>query len=74
MDHCIISIHHDRIVCKTIEKIALNFGEDYELSFSNGGDKNNNTITKISICDKMGLTLVDGLAEKIQLISWLLKN
>jgi glycerol-3-phosphate cytidylyltransferase-like family protein len=74
VNHCILSIDKDRTVCKTIEKIALDFGEDYELSFSNGGDQNNNTIPKRSICDQMGITLIDGLGDKIQSSSWLLKK
>jgi cytidyltransferase-like protein len=74
VNHCILSIDKDKTVCKTIEKIALDFGEDYELSFSNGGDQNNNTIPKRSICDQMGITLIDGLGDKIQSSSWLLKK
>ena len=31
VDHCILSIDKDRTVCKTIEKIALDFGGEYEL-------------------------------------------
>ena len=27
VDHCVLSIDQDRTVCKTIEKIALDFGE-----------------------------------------------
>ena len=74
VDHCILSIDQDRTVCKTIEKIALNFGEDYELSFANGGDQNNNTIPERSICDQMGINLVEGLGDKIESSSWLLKK
>ena len=74
VNHCILSIDKDRTVCKTIEKIALDFGEDYDLSFSNGGDQNNNTIPERSICDQMGITLIDGLGDKIQSSSWLLKK
>ena len=74
VNHCILSIDKDKTVCKTIEKIALDFGEDYELSFSNGGDQNNNTIPERSICDQMGITLIDGLGDKIQSSSWLLKK
>ena len=74
VDHCILSIDKDRTVCKTIEKIALNFGSDYELSFANGGDQNNNTIPERPICDQMRITLVDGLGDKIQSSSWLLKK
>ena len=74
VNHCILSIDQDRTVCKTIQKIALDFGEDYDLSFSNGGDQNNNTIPERSICDQMGISLIDGLGDKIQSSSWLLKK
>ncbi|MDB9895882.1 adenylyltransferase/cytidyltransferase family protein [Flavobacteriales bacterium] len=74
VDYCVLSIDKDRAVCKTIEKIALDFGSEYELSFANAGDQNNNTITERSICDQMGITLVDGLGDKIQSSSWLLKK
>jgi cytidyltransferase-like protein len=74
VDHCILSIDQDRTVCKTIEKISLGFGEEYDLSFANGGDQNNNTIPERPICDQMGINLVDGLGDKIQSSSWLLKK
>jgi len=74
VDHCILSIDQDRTVCETIEKIAIDFGSEYELSFANGGDQNNNTIPERPICDQMGIILVDGLGDKIQSSSWLLKN
>jgi len=74
VDHCILSIDQDRTVCKTIEKIALDFGSEYELSFANGGDQNNNTIPERAICDQMGVALIDGLGNKILSSSWLLKK
>ena len=74
VDHCMLSIDQDRTVCKTIEKIALEFGDTHNLSFANGGDQNNNTIPERSICDQMGVTLIDGLGDKIQSSSWLLKK
>ena len=74
VDHCVLSIDEDRTVCKTIENIALDFGNDFELSFANGGDQNNDTCSERPICDKMGITLVDGLGDKIQSSSWLLKK
>ena len=74
VDHCVLSIDQDRTVCKTIEKIALDFGDAYDLSFANGGDQNNNTIPERPICDQMGIILVDGLGDKIQSSSWLLKK
>lgn len=74
VDHCILSIDHDRTVCKTIEKIAFDFGNDFDLSFANGGDQNNNSIPEKPICDQLGISLVDGLGDKIQSSSWLLKK
>ena len=70
----LLSIDSDRTVCKTIEKIANEFGESYDLAFANGGDQNNDTIPERVICDKMGITLLDGLGDKIQSSSWLLKK
>ena len=64
----------DRTVCKIIEKIVLDFGADYDLSFANGGDQNNSTIPERPICYQMGITLVDNLGDKIQSSSWLLNN
>ena len=74
VDHCVLSIDQDRTVCKTIEKIVKDFGQEYELNFANGGDQNNNTISERSICDQMGISLIDGLGDKIQSSSWLLKK
>jgi len=74
VDHCILSIDQDRTVIKTIEKISQDFGQEYDLNFANGGDQNNNTIPERPICDQMGISLIDGLGDKIQSSSWLLDN
>ena len=74
VDHCILSIDKDRTVIKTIEKISQDFGQQYDLNFANGGDQNNNTIPERPICDQMGISLIDGLGDKIQSSSWLLNN
>ena len=74
VDHAVLSIDTDRTVCKTIEKIAKEYGSDYSLAFANGGDQNNDTIPEKSICEAMGIELLDGLGEKIQSSSWLLKK
>tara|TARA_B100000287_G_C20042555_1_gene547061 strand:- start:9 stop:455 length:447 start_codon:yes stop_codon:yes gene_type:complete len=74
VDHCMLSIDKDRSVCKTIEKIAQDYGEEYNLSFANGGDQNNNSIPERPLCEKLGITLEDGLGDKIQSSSWLLKK
>ena len=74
VNKAVLSIDTDRTVCKTIEKIANEFGETYDLAFANGGDQNNDTIPERAICDTMGIALLDGLGDKIQSSSWLLKN
>ena len=74
VDQCVLSIDQDRTVCKTIEKIARDYGATHVLSFANGGDQNNNTIPERPICDQLRITLRDGLGDKIQSSSWLLKS
>jgi len=74
VDQAILSVDKDRTVCETLEKIAKDFCDNYELAFANGGDQNNETIPERPICEKMGITLIDGLGDKIQSSSWLLKK
>lgn len=74
VDKAFLSLDTDRTVCKTIESIALQFGSEYELGFANGGDQNNDTIPEREICEKMNVKLIDGLGDKIQSSSWLLKK
>jgi len=74
VDKAILSIDKDRTVCETIASIANDYGQEYDLAFANGGDQNNNTIPERPICEKMGITLLDGLGDKIQSSSWLLKK
>ena len=74
VDKVILSIDKDRTVCKTLKLIFKNYSTEYELFFANGGDQNNDTIPERSICEKVGITLVDGLGDKVQSSSWLLKN
>ena len=74
VDNAILSIDKDRTVCQTIASIAKEYGQEYDLAFANGGDQNNNTIPERPICEKMGIALLDGLGDKIQSSSWLLKK
>jgi D-beta-D-heptose 7-phosphate kinase/D-beta-D-heptose 1-phosphate adenosyltransferase len=74
VDKAILSIDKDRTVCATLEKIANEFGASYYLAFANGGDQNNDTIPERQICDAVGIALIDGLGDKIQSSSWLLKK
>jgi hypothetical protein len=45
-----------------------------KLAFANGGDQNNSTIPEKKICEQFGIELIDGLGDKIQSSSWLLKK
>ena len=74
VDKAILSIDKDRTVCETIASIAKDYGQEYDLAFANGGDQNNQTIPERPICEKMGIALLDGLGDKIQSSSWLLKK
>ena len=74
VDKAILSIDNDKTVCKTIESIASEFGNEFDLGFANGGDQNNDTIPEREVCDMMNVTLIDGLGDKIQSSSWLLKK
>ena len=74
VDHCILSIDQDRTVCKTIKELYVKFGSDYEFSFANGGDQTNEICSERSVCEQLKISLVDGLGNKIQSSSWLLKN
>ena len=66
VDEVHLSIDKDRTVCSTISVI-----EPRITHFVNGGDQNNDTIPERTICEKLGIELVDGLGDKIQSSSWL---
>ena len=74
VDRVFLSIDQDRTVCKTLEMIYLQFRDTHQLAFANGGDQNNNSIPEVSICQSLGIELIDGLGDKIQSSSWLLKS
>ena len=68
-----LSVDKDRTVSKSIEKLHRDYNKKYYLAFANGGDQNNDTIPEKDICKELGIKLIDGLGEKIQSSSWLLK-
>jgi len=73
-DTAILSIDEDRTVCKTLQKIHNDYADKFHLSFANGGDQSVDIIPEKKICDELGIKLIDGLGDKIQSSSWLLKN
>jgi cytidyltransferase-like protein len=66
VDSAIIAIDKDLTVCETLRVIKPH-------CFTNGGDQNNNTIPEIDVCKELGIELIDGLGDKIQSSSWLIK-
>ena len=73
VDKAFISVDTDRTVCESIKKIHEEYHLEYELGFANGGDQNNNSIPEAPICKELKIQLIDGLGDKIQSSSWLLK-
>ncbi|MBT5012207.1 MAG: adenylyltransferase/cytidyltransferase family protein [Flavobacteriaceae bacterium] len=73
-DKVFISIDKDKTVSKTLEKIHNDYSNSYVLYFANGGDQDNKSIPEKTICDMLGIRLIDGLGDKIQSSSWLLNN
>ena len=74
VDEVILSTDKDSTVCETIKHISEKFGNEYELAFANGGDQNNDSIPEAPVCKELGVSLIDGLGEKIQSSSWLLEK
>lgn len=73
VDKVFLSIDEDRTVCATLQQIHKQFQNDYKMAFANGGDQNNHSIPEVPICEDLGIDLLDGLGDKIQSSSWLLK-
>ncbi|WP_396161745.1 adenylyltransferase/cytidyltransferase family protein [Flavobacterium sp.] len=73
VDQVFLSIDEDRTVCATLEYIHQQLHNDYQLAFANGGDQNNQSIPEVPVCKELGIELLDGLGDKIQSSSWLLK-
>ena len=74
VDFATLSIDKDRTVIESIKQIHSDLGENHSLYFANGGDQNNTSIPEARICEELGVSLIDGLGNKIQSSSWLLKK
>ena len=74
VDKALISIDKDKTQCATLTYLANTFKKEYDLYFANGGDQNNESIPEVPICEIYGIGLIDGLGDKIQSSSWLLKK
>ena len=74
VDKALISIDKDKTQCKTLANLADKYSSEYELYFANGGDQNNDSIPEVTVCREKGIMLIEGLGDKIQSSSWLLKK
>ena len=73
-DKAPVSIDKDKTKCITLADLADKYSSEYELYFANGGYQNNDSILEVSICKEKGIGLLEGLGDKIQSSSWLLKK
>ena len=73
VDKAFLSIDQDRKVCMTLKFLYQQFGNEFRLAFANGGDQTNQSIPEAPICHSLGIELIDGLGDKIQSSSWLVK-
>ena len=71
VDKALISIDKDKTQCATL---ADKYSSEYELYFANGGDQNNDSIPEVPVCREKEIGLLEGLGDKIQSSSWLLKK
>ena len=67
VDEVFESIDEDSSVCESLAKIKPNI-------FAKGGDRNVGNIPEKEICEKYNIKIIDGLGEKIQASSELIKN
>ena len=67
VDKVVLSIDEDSTVCKTLELIKPHI-------FAKGGDRFSSEIPESKICKELGIQIIDGLGEKIQSSSILLKK
>ena len=74
VDKALISMDKDKTQCATLGDLADKYSTEYELYFANGGDQNNDSISEVFVCKEKGIGLLEGLGDKIQSSSWLLKK
>ncbi|MEI6836058.1 MAG: adenylyltransferase/cytidyltransferase family protein [Candidatus Falkowbacteria bacterium] len=68
VDEVFISIDRDKTVCKSLTKLRPDI-------FANGGDRKSlGDVPEYPICQKLEITMVDGLGKKIRASSELIKR
>ncbi len=74
VDEVVLSLDQDRTQCETLKSLHVKLNDIYQLAFANGGDQNNASIPEAKVCLELGIELIEGLGDKIQSSSWLLKK
>ena len=67
VDEVFLSVDRDRTVCKSLEKIMPDI-------FAKGGDRTSGEIPEAEVCKDLGIEIIDGLGDKIQSSSGLVKE
>ena len=67
VDEVFLSIDEDGTVCKSLVAVKPHI-------FAKGGDRFSTEIPEAEVCNYLGITMVDGLGQKIQSSSWLLNK
>lgn len=68
VDEVFVSIDRDKTVCKSLSKIRPDI-------FANGGDRHTlNDVPEYPVCQKLNISMVDGLGKKIRASSELIKK
>ncbi len=66
VDEVFLSVDKDASVCKSLTKVCPDI-------FANGGDRKNlNDVPEYGVCQKLDITMVDGLGKKIRASSLLI--
>lgn len=69
-----ISCDKDMTVRESIEHVVGFYGKDHNYIFAKGGDRFSNEIPEKDVCVKHNIKIVDGLGQKIQSSSNLLRE
>ena len=75
VDRAMVAIDEEKTVNRSIKWIMMNIGKEFNrYIFANGGDRNRNTVGETKLCEELGIELADGLGDKIQSSSKLIKD
>jgi cytidyltransferase-like protein len=74
VDFAIIACDDDRTVCRTLRQLAGDISTSDDIFFVNGGDQTNESIPEAAICKELGIKLIDGVGEKVQSSSLIIKR